>query len=68
MSNKKKLIRFVRRSKVAKTTDSEQIYKHEMKRAGQHSCPICGPWEGENTIQRKPKHGSKKPKYKNKRG
>lgn len=68
MTKKKELIRFFKRSKEARKTDSETVYKKIMGQAGQSDCPICAPWDGENRVTRKPKHGTKKPKYKNKRG
>lgn len=67
MTKKKEIIRLVKRSKKARKELNEQAYNRIMKSAGQHSCPICPPWKGENTVSRKPKYGSKKPKYKNKR-
>lgn len=67
-NKKKELIRFTKRSKRAKDADNKEVYKKVMYTASQHDCPICPPWKGENRVHRITKHGTKKPKYKNKRG
>ena len=68
MNKKKQLIRNMKRSKAARTADNETVYKKIMGQAGQHNCPVCGHWDGENRVHRNVRHGTKKPKYKNKRG
>ena len=67
MSNRKKILRAVRRSKEAKQESNDSVHRKMMKKAGQHRCRICPEWKGENTVDSKPKRGTKKPRYKNKR-
>lgn len=67
MSKKKRLISLFKRRKKVRSEENEFAYNRMSKSAGQIHCPVCPPWGGENTVSRKPKHGTKKPKYKNKR-
>lgn len=67
MTKKKDMIRTVKRSREYKQEDNSTAARKVLAKAGQHNCKFCPPWEHENKVTRKPKHGSKKPKYKNKR-
>lgn len=66
MSKKKKIIRGVKRSDEYKSESNDSAANKTLKSAGQHRCRFCPPWEHENRVQRKPKRGAKKPKYKDK--
>ena len=50
-----------------KTTDNRTYKLSILKEDGQWRCDICRDWEGCNHVRLRPKHGVKKPKYKNKR-
>lgn len=69
MTAKKRLIRAFKRSKAYKDESNDQAAKKVLQCAGTTNCQFCPPWKHDNKIGRGPaKHGSKKPKYKNKRG
>lgn len=67
MTKKQDMIRAVKRSKVYKEETNSTVTKKLLAKAGQHDCQICAPWDGENRVTRKAKHGAKKPKGKIKR-
>lgn len=68
-NTKKQLIRLTKHGVDYKKETNDQAINKVMKGAGQFSCHICPPWKYDNQVGRKNvKHGSKKPKYKNKRG
>lgn len=61
----------MKRSSDYRKTDSDQVAKKLLQNAGQMNCKFCPPWENDNRVGkaslRGKKHGTKKPKYKNKR-
>lgn len=67
MNKKKQIIRKIKKSRKAKIETNASAHNKFMKSSGQ-ACPFCPPWRGDNQVQKlNKKHGSKKPKYKNKR-
>jgi hypothetical protein len=67
VNKKQKFIRALRRSKDAKGENNPQAFNKVLQQAGQHSCKICAPWDGENKVKRTcGKRGAKKPKNKHK--
>lgn len=63
------LSKFRRKKKDNKLETNSKVYMRTVRFTdGQHNCPICGPWEGENSCgKRHGKHGKTKRKYKDKR-
>ena len=71
MTNKKTVVkRAAKRSKDIKAEVNPQVHKKlSVNKGGQNNCRYCPPFKGENKMTTgRPKHGTKKPKYKNKRG
>lgn len=54
------------KAKLEKENNNAAYKKANKEAMGQMNCIICPPFEGENG-RRKPKHGPKKPKYKDKK-
>lgn len=67
MNKKKAIIRTIKKSNKARKEENASAHNKYMKSSGQ-DCPFCPPWKGDNQVMKmNKKHGTKKPKYKNKR-